>query len=53
MAHKRDLVPPPTLQADRDRVDRRWPVPYALLFVTVVSVILWSLIIPVAYWLIG
>jgi hypothetical protein len=53
MAHERELVRPPTLPSDGDRDDARWPVPYAILFITVVSVALWSLIIVAANWLIG
>lgn len=53
MAHERELVPLETLQSDEGRVDERWPVPYAMLFITVVSVTLWSLIIAAANWLIG
>lgn len=53
MAHERELVSSQTLQSDDRRVDERWPVPYAILFITVVSVALWSLIIAAANWLIG
>jgi hypothetical protein len=53
MAHERELVPPQTAPADPGRVDERWPVPHALLFITVASVALWSLIIAAASWLIG
>jgi hypothetical protein len=53
MAHERELVPAPMLPADESAADERWPVPYAILLVTVVSVTLWSLIIVVAEWLIG
>jgi hypothetical protein len=53
MAHERELVPAPTLPADERGADGRWPVPYAILFITVVSVALWSLIILAANWLIG
>jgi hypothetical protein len=50
MAQERELVP---LQADERQVDERWPVPYAMLFISAVSVALWSLIIAAASWLIG
>ena len=53
MAHERELTPLPILQADQRQVDERWPVPYAMMFVTVVSVALWSLLIAAARWLIG
>jgi hypothetical protein len=53
MAHERELVPAPPLPADDSAADARWPVPYAILFITVVSVALWSLIIVAAEWLIG
>ena len=45
MAHERDL-------SDQD-LDQRWPVPYAITFMTVVSVGLWSLILTAANWLVG
>jgi hypothetical protein len=63
MAQERELVPPHPLeadqrqadqrQADQRQVDERWPVPYAILFITAASVALWSLIIAAASWLIG
>ena len=53
MAHEREVGSLRTLQADDRQVDERWPVPYALMFITVVSVALWSLIIALARWLIG
>jgi hypothetical protein len=53
MAQERELVPLQTLPADQRQVDERWPVPYAILFITVVSVALWSLIIAAAKWLTG
>ena len=53
MAQERELVPSQTLQADQRQADERWPVPYAIMFITVVSVTLWSLIIAAASWLIG
>ena len=53
MAYERELASPPTPPADRGSVDGRWPVPYAILFVTAASVALWSLIIVTASWLIG
>ena len=45
MPHERDL-------SDQQR-DERWPVPYAITFMTVVSVGLWSLILTAANWLAG
>jgi hypothetical protein len=58
MAQEREPVPPHPLeadqrQADQRQVDERWPVPYAILFITAASVALWSLIIAAASWLIG
>ena len=53
MAHEQEAVPLETLQADRQQTDERWPVPYAIMLITVVSVALWSLIIGVTSWLIG
>jgi hypothetical protein len=58
MAQERELVPPHPLKADQRQanqrqVDERWPVPYAILFITAASVALWSLIIAAASWLIG
>jgi hypothetical protein len=53
MAHERELVPLQTLPADQRQVDERWPVPHAIMFITVVSVTLWLLIIMTARWLIG
>jgi hypothetical protein len=58
MAQERELVPPHPLeadqrQADQRQADERWPVPYAILFITAASVALWSLIIAAASWLIG
>jgi len=52
MVHERELVPPPGLPSDQDG-DDRWPVPYAILFITVVSAALWSLIVVAARWLTG
>jgi hypothetical protein len=42
-----------TLQARGDAGDDRWPVPYAIMFVTGISMALWTLIIAVESWLIG
>jgi hypothetical protein len=53
MAHERELVPAPLMPADDGAADDRWPVPYALLFVTVASVTLWTLIMLAAEWLLG
>jgi hypothetical protein len=53
MAHERELVQSQTLPSTERRVDERWPVAYAILFITVASVTLWSLIIVAANWLIG
>ena len=53
MAQERELVPPHTLEAKERQVDERWPVPHAVMFITLVSVALWSLIIAAAGWLIG
>lgn len=53
MAQERELVELQTLPAEQRPVDARWPVPYAMLCIIVVSVTLWSLIIAAAHWLIG
>ena len=53
MAHEQEMVSLQTLQARGEAVDDRWPVPYAIMFVTGISVALWTLIIAVASWLIG
>ena len=53
MAHEREMVALQTLPARGEAVDDRWPVPYAIMFVTGISVALWTLIIAVASWLIG
>lgn len=53
MAQERELVPLQTLHADGRQVDERWPVPFATMFITVVSVALWLLIIAAASWLLG
>jgi hypothetical protein len=56
MAREQEMVPLQTLQtlqARGDAGDDRWPVPYAIMFVTGISVALWTLIIAVASWLIG
>jgi hypothetical protein len=53
MAHEQEMVPLHTLQARGKVLDERWPVPYAIMFVTVVSVALWALIIALTRWLLG
>jgi hypothetical protein len=53
MVHEQELVPPEPAPADPGRVDERWPVPYAILFITMVSLALWAAIIVTADWLIG
>ena len=53
MAQERELVPLETLQAEERRADERWPVPYAIMVIVLVSVALWSVIIAGASWLIG
>ena len=53
MAQERELVPLQTLPAVQRQVDERWPVPHAIMFITVASVALWVLIIAAASWLIG
>jgi hypothetical protein len=50
MAQERELAPPEP--ADPGKVER-WPVAYAILFITVLSLALWSMIIVAANWLIG
>jgi hypothetical protein len=53
MAHERELDLLQTLQADPQQVDQRWPVPYAIAVIIVVSASLWALILAAASWLIG
>ena len=53
MAHEQELAPLQTVRAGEKEPDGRWPVPYALMFITVASVALWSLIIAATSWLIG
>jgi hypothetical protein len=53
MAHDQEAIQLETLQANRRQTDERWPVPYAIMLITGVSVALWSLIIGVTSWLIG
>jgi hypothetical protein len=53
MAHEREVVAAAPLPANEASADARWPVPYAILFITVVSVTLWSLIIVAAELLLG
>ena len=53
MAHEQEMVPLQTLQSRGAVADDRWPVPYAIMFVTGISVALWTLIIAVASWLIA
>jgi hypothetical protein len=53
MAQERELVSLQELSADGRQADQRWPVPYAIMFITVVSVALWSLIIVAGGWLVG
>jgi hypothetical protein len=53
MAHEQELTPLRSLRAGEKERDGRWPVPYAAMFIIVVSVALWSLIIAVASWLLG
>jgi hypothetical protein len=53
MAQERELVSLQTLQTDERQVDERWPVPYAIMLITAISVALWSLVIAAASWLVG
>jgi hypothetical protein len=53
MARERELVPLHTLEVEERQADERWPVPYAMMFITVASVTLWALIIAAANWLLG
>jgi hypothetical protein len=53
MAHEQELVALQTLQAREKAIEGRWPVPYAIMFITGVSAALWAMIILVASWLIG
>ena len=53
MAQERELAPAQTAQVDQGGVDEPWPVSFAIVVVTVVSVALWSLIMLAADWLIG
>jgi hypothetical protein len=53
MAHEQGLSPLRPARAAGDELDGRWPVPYAAMFIIVVSVILWSVIIAVTSWVLG
>jgi hypothetical protein len=53
MAQERELVSLQELPADRGQADQRWPVPYAIMFITLISAALWSLIIIAGSWLVG
>ena len=53
MAREQETVPLRTLSAPDEALDERWPVPYAIMFVTVVSAALWTLIIALTGWLLG
>jgi hypothetical protein len=53
MAHEQELVPLQTLQAREKAIDVRWPVPYAIMFITGVGAALWAMIIVVPSRLIG
>jgi hypothetical protein len=53
MVHERELAALQAVQPEQLQTDGRWPVPYAIMFITVVSVGLWSLIITLASWLVG
>jgi hypothetical protein len=53
MAHERRLAPLHASEPEQRPTDGRWPVPYAIMFIIVMSVALWSLIITLATWLIG
>jgi hypothetical protein len=53
MAHEQELTPLPSARAGETELDGRWPVPYAVMFIIVVSVALWSLIVALASWLFG
>jgi hypothetical protein len=53
MAHERRLAPLHASEPEQRQTDGRWPVPYAIMFIIVMSVALWSLIITLATWLIG
>ena len=53
MAREQELVALRTLPAQDNAADERWPVPYAIMFVTGVSMALWTLILALTGWLIG
>jgi hypothetical protein len=53
MAHKQKLIPLQRLQARAKAIDGRWPVSYAIMFITGVSAALWAIIIVVPSWLVG
>jgi hypothetical protein len=53
MAHEQELAALQAVQPEQSQTDGRWPVPYAIAFITVVSVGLWSLIITLASWRTG
>jgi hypothetical protein len=51
-AHEQELSSLQTLLARDKAFDRRWPVPYAIRFITGVTAALWVMIIVAASWLI-
>jgi hypothetical protein len=53
MAHEQELTRLQSVRAGEKERNERWPVPYAAMFIIVVSVALWSLIVAVASWLLG
>jgi hypothetical protein len=52
-AHEQDTARLQALEAEQQQIDGRWPVPYAIMLIAVVSVALWSLILGVAGWVTG
>jgi hypothetical protein len=53
MAHEQEMTSLQSLPAPDEALDQRWPVPHAIMFVTGVSVALWTVIIALTGWLIG
>ena len=53
MAHEQDPAPMQAPEAEQQQIDGRWPAPYAIMLIAVISVGLWSLILGVASWVTG
>jgi hypothetical protein len=53
MDHEQDPAPLPAREVEQQQIDGRWPAPYAIMLIAVISVGLWSLILGVASWVTG